>query len=100
MKITCPNCHKNYLIPPDRYGKHVKCRCGATFCLPIPKDDLPQKPPRKGEQNGILAEIRTLAELAGYKLTRAKKERVEEHGETGAVIAEVEKWHIEISRRK
>ena len=43
MKVTCPECKRNFPVPDDSIGHKLRCsECGALFVIP---DETPASPP-------------------------------------------------------
>lgn len=38
--MGCPKCGKRYVFPPDVIGRTANCKCGRSFKIEIPADDL------------------------------------------------------------
>ncbi len=41
ISISCPQCGKTYQLHDELAGKRAKCKCGQTFVVPEPVEELP-----------------------------------------------------------
>ncbi len=41
--VACPRCCKRYVVSPATIGKTATCKCGKTFIVAVPEEDLEEE---------------------------------------------------------
>ncbi len=49
--IGCPRCGKRYVVAPAAIGRTATCKCGKTFVVAKPEDDLEEE--EEGQDYGV-----------------------------------------------